>query len=159
MSNSARGKLAYGYDLGGDEEWKVQGAGEFGEMPNLGWFNPDDEEGDDFATAAERLLLAEIAGFAETDWRADGYFDRERKAKARLGVRFETHCSGEYPAHLLTVKVMTAEWGEVQAVDMVDLAEAPAREGWDDKLRAALSALGITPTQERAKWLLCSFWG
>lgn len=159
MGNSARGKLAYGYDLGGGEEWKIQGLGEWGQLPALDWYDQEAEDGSDFQSAAEKRLLAEVVGFAETDWRADRYFDREREAKAQLGVRFEMYCSGDYPAHLLTVRVMTAEWGEVEAIDMAALAKVPAREGWDDRLRVALTTLGITPTQKQAQWLLCSFWG
>jgi hypothetical protein len=159
MSTSTNGILAYGYDLGGDEEWKLQDAGEFGEFPDLDWYDPESEDGDDFQTAAETRLLATIAGFTETDWQADGYFDREREAKARLGVEFDTYCSDSYPMFLLATKVITVYRGSTEVIDMADLAAAPAREGWDDKLRAALDALGLKPTQQQAKWLLCSYWG
>jgi hypothetical protein len=160
MSQSTNGILAYGYDLGGGDEWKVRESGEYGELLPLSWYNPEEEEGDDFQSAAERRLLAEIAGFTET-WSRDneGYFDRERAAKDVLGVEFDTYCSGEYPEYLLATKVITVYRGDVKDIDMADLAAAPAREGWDDKLAAALGALGITPKQEYAKWLLCSYWG
>lgn len=39
------------------------------------------------------------------------------------------------------------------------MAQRPEAEGWDEKLRTALVALGIMPTQGRAQWLLCSYWG
>lgn len=160
MGQSTNGMLVYGYDLGSDDDgWKIQGAGEFGEMPALDWFDADAEDGDDFATAAEQRLLVELAGFTETDWQVDGYFERERAAKAQLSVEFDTYCSGEYPMYVLAAKVITVYRGSVEEIDMVDLAAAPAREGWDDKLRTALAALGITPTQEQAKWLLVSYWG
>ncbi|MFD3621242.1 hypothetical protein ACFWWT_39750 [Streptomyces sp. NPDC058676] len=42
---------------------------------------------------------------------------------------------------------------------MAALAVEPEMNGWDEKLRIALQALGITPTQEGAQWLLCSYWG
>lgn len=157
MGQSANGVLVYGYDLGGDEEWKVQGAGEFGEPPAVDWFDPDDEEGDHFQAAAQRRLLAEIAGFAE-EWSAgdDGYFDREKAAKARVGVEFVTYCSHDYPMYVLAAKAITVDQGYVNDIDMAGLVQAPAREGWDEKLRAAIAALGLTPTQEQAKWLLVS---
>lgn len=159
MGQSTNGILAYGYDLGGDEEWKIAGLGEYGELPPLDWYSTDDD-GDDFQSAAERRLLAELADFTET-WTKDneGYFDRERKAQARLGVEFDTYCSGEYPMYLLAAKVITVYRGDVKDIDMAALAVEPEMNGWDEKLRAALAVLGITPAQDRAKWLLCSYWG
>ena len=68
MGQSTNGILAYGYDLGGEEGWKLQGLGEYDELPALDWYDPDNEEGDDLQSAAERRLLVEIAGFTETDW-------------------------------------------------------------------------------------------
>lgn len=154
MGQSTNAMLAYGYDLGGEEGWKLQGLGEYGELPELPWLD------DDFQSAAERRLLAELAGFTET-WSSDndGYFTRAREAKARLGVEFDTHCSGDYPMFLLATKVITVYRGSVEEIDMAALAVEPEMNGWDEKLRAALDALGITPQQERARWLLCSYWG
>jgi hypothetical protein len=160
MTTSTDGILAYGYDLGGDEEWKIREAGEYGELPELPWFDEDDEEGEGFQEAAERRLLAELASFTET-WSpaSEGYFEREEAAKARLGVEFETYCSGDYPSYLLATKVITVARGDVEHIDMVELVEAPNVHGWDAKLTAALQVLGLTPIQERARWLLCSYWG
>lgn len=160
MGQSTNGILAYGYDLGGDDGWKLQGAGEYGELPPLAWYDTDEESGYGFQSAAETRLLAEIAGFTET-WSRDneGYFDREKAAQARVGVELDSYCSGEYPMFLLAAKVITVHRGDAETIDIADLAAAPAREAWDDKLRAALAALGITPTQEQPKWLLCSYWG
>ncbi|MFF8100157.1 hypothetical protein ACF07S_10335 [Streptomyces sp. NPDC016640] len=159
MGQSTNGMLVYGYDLGGEEEWKIREAGEYGELPPLDWFDPDNEEGDGFQEAAERRLLAQLADFTETDWRADGYFEREREAKARLGVEFDTYCSGDYPMYLLAAKVITVYRGSAEEIDMTELAIAPEMNGWDEKLNAAVQALGITPTQDKPKWLLCSYWG
>lgn len=156
MGQSTNAMLAYGYDLGGEEEWKVREAGEYGELPALDWYDPDDEDGDDFQSAAERRLLASV-GFTEQWGERDGYFEREEEAKARLGVEFDTHCSGEYPMFLLATKVITVYRGSVEEIDVAELAQVPA--DWDGKLTAALRALGLTPTQERARWLLCSYWG
>ncbi|MFF0166806.1 hypothetical protein [Streptomyces prasinus] len=159
MGQSTNGMLAYGYDLGGEEEWKIREAGEYGELPELDWFNPDNEDGDGFQEAAERHILAQLADFTETDWRADGYFDREREAKARLGVEFDTYCSGDYPMYLLAAKVITVYRGSVEHIDMEALAVEPEMNGWDEKLHAAVQALGITPAQDKPKWVLCSYWG
>lgn len=155
MGQATDAILAYGYDLGGDG-WKLQGLGEYGELPPLPWW--DDE--DDFATAAERHLLAEVVSFTET-WQpgADGYFERERQAKARLGITVETYCSESCPMYLLAAHVTTVKRGDIEAVDPLDLAEKPVLMNWEKSLRRALAALGIAPTQERAQWLLCSYWG
>ncbi|MEU5608421.1 hypothetical protein AB0H03_06635 [Streptomyces sparsogenes] len=160
MGRSTNAVLAYGYDLGGSDEWKIRESGEYGELPNLAWYDPENEDGDDFLEAAERRLLAEIAGFTET-WSGEneGYFEREREAKDRLGVKFDIYCSGEYPMYLLAAHVTTVWRGDIQVIDPARLAADPAEHGWDDKLQAALTALGITPTQDRARWLLCSYWG
>jgi hypothetical protein len=160
MGQSTNGILAYGYDLGGGDEWKVQEAGEYGGLPQLNWYNPDDEDSDGFPELAERRLLAEITGFTET-WSSgnEGYFDREKAVKGRLGIQLGMYCSHEYPEYLLATEVITVYRGDIKGIDMADLAGAPAREGWDDKLRAALTVLGLTPKQDRAKWLLCSYWG
>lgn len=157
MGQSTNGILAYGYDLGGEEGWKLQGLGEYGELPDLPWLEEDE---DDFQSAAERRLLAEIAGFTET-WSNsnDGYFQRKREAKARVGVEFDSYCSGDYPMFLLATKVITVYRGDCKHIDMAALAVEPEMNGWDEKLRAALTALGITPTQEQAQWLLVSYWG
>jgi hypothetical protein len=157
MGQSTDAILAYGYDLGEGLE-KIQEAGEYGELPPLTWF--DEEHSDDLVQAAEQHLLAEIAGFTET-WEpgVGGYFARESAAKARVGVVFETYCSDSCPMHVLAAHVTTVRRGDVEAIDPADLMQRPQTEGWDDKLRAALTALGITPTQEQARWLLCSYWG
>lgn len=160
MGMSTNAMLVYGYHLGGgDSDWLVQDAGEYGELPGLDWYSADDEDGNDFITAAEKHLLTQLADFTETDWQADGYFDRERAAKARLGVEFESHCSGEYPMYLLITKGITAYRGSVETIDFAALQAEVDRVDADAKLRAALAALGLQPTQERAQWLLCSYWG
>jgi hypothetical protein len=160
MGQSANAMLVYGYHLGsGDSGWLVQDAGEFGELPALDWYSEDGEDAEDFVTAAEKRLLAQLANFTETDWRADGYFDRERAAKAALGVEFESHCSGDYPMYLLAAKVITVYRGSVKELDLAALAVEPEMAGWDDKLRAALAALSLTPVQDKPKWILCSYWG
>ncbi|MFL1903116.1 hypothetical protein ACJWDR_29025 [Streptomyces tauricus] len=160
MGTSTNAMLVYGYHLGGgDGEWLLQDAGEYGELPTLDWYTPDSEDGDDFITAAEKRLLAQLADFTETDWQADGYFDRERAAKARVSVEFESHCSGEYPMYLLAAKRITAYRGEAEEIDFPALQAELEQDGADAKLRAALDALGLRPTQERPRWLLCSYWG
>jgi hypothetical protein len=164
MGQSTNAMLVYGYNLGGEEDWELEGLGEYGELPDLPWYDADDEGGD-FQGAAERHLLAALAGFTEEYPHGQpqetrrAYFDRKTEAEARLGVKFDTHCSGDYPMFLLATKVITVYRGSVKDIDMAALAVEPEMNGWDEKLRAAVQALGITPKQERPQWLLCSYWG
>lgn len=157
MGQSTNAMLVYGYNLGGEEEWLLRDLGEYDELPALDWYNPEDEDVD-FQSAAEAKLLADVAGFTE-QWHSEneGYFERERAAKAKLGVKFDTHCSGEYPMYLLATKVITVYRGSVEEIDPAELAATPPE--WDTNLRTALNTLGLNPTQEAARWLLCSYWG
>jgi hypothetical protein len=155
MGQSTDAILAYGYDLGGAEGWNLQGLGEYGEMPALGWYDPENDDAG-FEEAAMDTMLASV-GFTETDWRADGYRDRKAAAQQRIGVELVSHCSSEYPMYVLAAKSTTAWRGSPKLFDPAELGTVPAE--WDDKLRAALAVLGLTPTQERARWVLCSDWG
>lgn len=160
MGQSTDAMLVYGYHLGGaDIGWLLEDLGEYEGLPALDWYDPDDENSDGLQESAERHLLAQLAGFTETDWQADGYFTRQREAKGRLGVGFDTHCSGDYPGYLLIAKGITAHQGDVHEIDFPSLAAETKAAHADAKLRAALDALGFRPTQERAQWLLCSYWG
>jgi hypothetical protein len=150
----------YGYHLGGDEDgWLIEGADEYGEfdLNQLDWYS----EEDGFIESVERRLLEVVAGFTETDWRADGYPERKAAADATVGVEMESHCSGDYPMYVLAAKVITAYRGDAKVVELPDLVDRsrPGVESWNDKLTAALDALGITPKQQRPEWLLCSYWG
>lgn len=166
MGQSTNAILAYGYDLGGDEEgWKIREAGEYGELPDelpegLAWYNPDSD--DDFTTQAEERLLAQIGGFTEK-WapggRESGYFDRKKAAEEQVGVEFESYCSGEFPMYVLAAHVITVYRGHSQLIDPAALANDPATQGWDEKLTAAITALGMTPKQEKPGWVLVSYWG
>ena len=158
MGQSTNAMLVYGYHLGSDDNgWELEGVGEYGELPTLDWHDSESDEAD-FGTDAELRLLASV-GFTETDWTVDGYHQREREAKARLGVELETHCSGDYPMYLLIAKGITVYRGDVKKIDFAELAAEVQAKGADEKLRAAVQALGITPKQERPQWLLCSYWG
>ena len=46
-----------------------------------------------------------------------------------------------------------------QEVDFAALEQARTEGDWDAKLAHAIQALGVTPKQERPKWLLVSYWG
>ncbi len=159
MGTSTDAILAYGYNLGGGEdEWHIQEAdGEYGEWTS-DWYDPEDEDRDDFVTAAEQRLLV-AAGFTQTDWQADGYFDRKREAEARVGVELDTHCSGEYPLYFIAAHKITARRGYAKDIDFAELEAMRIEQDWDSKLTKALQVLGMTPKQERPGWFLVSYWG
>jgi hypothetical protein len=160
MGQSTNAVLVYGYNLGGGEiEWLVEEAnGEFGEL-HLDWFNEDDEPGEnDFIEAAENRLRASV-GFTETDWSVDGFYERRREADKRVGVEFESYCSGDYPIYTLAAHVITVHRGDCEQLNLDELARLPRENGWDDKLAAALQTLGLTPKQAEPAWLLVSYWG
>lgn len=158
MGTSTNAMLVYGYHLGGDEGgWQVEGVGEYGELLALDWHDSEDADAD-FQGDAELRLLASV-GFTEINWRADGYHTRKAEAQARLGVEIETHCSGDYPMFLLIAKGITAYRGNVKEIDFAALQAELEQADADAKLRAALDALGLQPTQDKAQWLLCSYWG
>jgi hypothetical protein len=156
--------LVYGYDLGCDDEWHVAEVDQYGgltvEWANRGDDDEDDEEGGggfDFSAEATNRLLA-AAGFTETDWKADGFFNRKRDAEARIGVEVVSHCSGIYPMWLLSAYQVTAARGYPKGLDLAELAGLVDTDGLDAKLAWAADALGLTPTGKPG-WLLCSYWG
>lgn len=154
MGVSTDGILAYGYNLGGaDAGWEIQQADEDGEWTPVWASDPDDLIGD-----VEKVLLAAM-GFTETDYQAEGYFDRQREAQQRVGVEIESFCSGDYPMYVLAAHAITAHRGHVKAVDFVELDKLRVEQAWDAKLKRAAEALGITPKQATPVWLLVSYWG
>jgi hypothetical protein len=147
------GMLVYGYNLGGDDSWEIEEAGEYSAWRPEWW-----GEDDDLITALKRRLLA-TAGFTETDWRAKGYFDRQRQALSRVGVEVDTYCSGDYPMWVLAAHVTTVHQGAAKEIDFAALEQARTGGNWDGKLAAAIEALGVTPKQDGPKWLLLvSYW-
>ncbi len=160
MGVSTDAILAYGYDLGGEEdEWKVREAGRYGEL-ELDWLDDEAEDYDGFGVAAMDRILA-ASGFTETyeDGRK-GFFDRKHEAEKLTGVEIEYYCSNEAPMYLLAAKVHTVARVYIKdaAALMAGADEATLRE-WDAKLASAVAALGMTPVQEKPAWLLCSYWG
>lgn len=153
MGASTDAILAYGYDLGCDDLWHVTGLDEDGDW-RPSWLGEDEE----LPAGIERTLLASV-GFDETDWRAPDFYSRKWEAEGRLGVKLVRHCCDEYPMYVLAAHQINAARGDVEALDLAELDAQRVERAWDDKLAAALSALGITPTQVAPSWLLVSWWG
>lgn len=153
MGTSTNAYLMYGYDLGGgDGPWQIQGIDKY-DTWEPAWL--DEDEG--FMESVLNKLRA-AAGFTETDWRADGYFERRNAVDEQLGVEVESHCSGDYPMYVLAAKKFTAYRGDVEAIP-TDLSALVAAESLDAKLARALEVLDFKPIQEKPGWLLVSYWG
>jgi hypothetical protein len=134
MGQSTNAILVYGYHLGGgDEEWAVAETDDAGELTAT-WYT--DDEDDDVIEAVTEQLRGKVKG-----------------------VKIEAYQSGSYPVYLLAAHVTTVHRGGLEEIDPMDLQYRPAAQDWDAKLRTALGILGLTPTQERPRWLLCSYWG
>lgn len=159
MGQSTNGMLVYGYNLGDpDGGWEIEEADQDG-MWAPAWASKDDEGYcEDVIDDAGPLLLASV-GFTETDYSVDGYFDRKQEAEARLGVEFDSYCSGDYPMWVLAAHVTTAYRGDCKEIDFAALEKARTEGDWDAKLAHAIHVLGITPKQATPGWLLVSYWG
>lgn len=157
MGMNVEATLAYGYDLGSMEDFKATQRGEYG-SPELPWFDEEDED-TGFPDAAEKVLLASV-GFTE-EWAPglEGHFDRKRAAEAQVGVDFDYAGSHDYPGFILcaTGSKQSVDWAETLTLDPAELSLP--RPEWDVKLSAALTALGITPTQDGPRWLVFPFYG
>ncbi|MEZ7005005.1 hypothetical protein [Streptomyces sp. AD55] len=134
MGRSTNALLAYGYDLGGPDEWKVQETCQYGGL-TVEWHDEEDDE-NDFIADAVRRLDAELRGHH---------------------IEIETHCSDGSPSYLLALDVTTAHRGHPESVDFQDLTRSRLAGDWDDQLAQALRALGLTPLQEAPAWLLASY--
>ena len=161
MGTTIKAELSYGYRLqGSDGEWLVREV-----HPddsdlwglNLDWFDNEDGDEDNFDEAAKRRLLATV-GFTETDWRVDGYHDRQRAAEDRLGVQLE-RTGYEAEDLLLVTKQIGAYLGNAEVIDPAILVAEGERGDADARLRSALAVLGLTPVQEQPAWLLTAYRG
>ncbi|CAL9610122.1 hypothetical protein SUDANB1_05608 [Streptomyces sp. enrichment culture] len=172
MGRSTDAILAYGYDLGGPDEWRLKDLGKWGQLPELEWLkatgdddqdepDTDDEyDEEDFHGRAEEHLLRTVGGFTE-EWTegagATGYFDRRNAAEKRVGVQIRDYCSDGSPSYLLAAHTIRVARGDIEHIDPADLLHRPATEDWDSRLVVALDALGIAPAQETPRWLLVSY--
>jgi hypothetical protein len=156
MGSDPEARLGYGYDLGsGDATWKLANAPEYG-LPELPWLVDDD-----FTESLADHLLATIGEFTETDFRAEGFFKRKEAAEQRVGVRLDRSGTWDYTGHLLVAinSRQAVEWSDSMKLDLTYMTGEGRLAKWDAKLAAALSVLGLTPTQERPQWLVYPFYG
>lgn len=170
MGRCATAKLLYGYHLWDENEWAFETVteGEWGHMAaaTSPWLTDEQAEnweslyhGGDLEELFETRLLAELAGFTETDWRVDGYHQRRREAEERIGVRF-VHHGYEYRSVALVVgETIDADWGDVKVIDPEKLLATTNSLVLNRRLDAALATLALKPRQQRAEWLLTAHYG
>lgn len=111
--------LTYGYDLGGDARWNIREL-DHNEEPRLFWYI----NGEDFYTEATAFLTA-----AQIDVEIVRYGDENK------GVGYILAASADVENGPVSRPF------DIAAISRADLAEHDAR------LTAALTALGITPTE------------
>ncbi|SFQ31834.1 hypothetical protein [Amycolatopsis rubida] len=159
MGDIAKATLAYGYDLGGDEPgWKVVQTDDDYDQPKVPWHDPETED-EAFMEAAERRLLATLGGFTETDRHADGYRDRKKTAKKSLGVEFVMHGDRDFDCYALATTTIDVQAGDATPVNPAELSDPADLAQRDRRLADALDALGLTPLQDRPRWLLLAYGG
>jgi hypothetical protein len=129
MAHATEALLAYGYNLGSpDEGWNLEQADLKGGLTTP-WYS-DYADNDDFITLAHQVI------------------------GSTSGARIvEAYATGN-AVYLLATAVYTST--AVEEIDPYQLSRSPDQHGWNTQLRFALDALGITPDEKRARWLLCS---
>lgn len=140
MGMSPKGKLIYGYALGGSEDG-----------PLIAEINEDGEWLTDWAVALAMnpgrtredpnpfWHLAEVLKAAGLD--VGRSHDPQPLKLINYGHLEYGHCVA-----LVTYEVET-EWSEVVAVDLPALEIMRQAQGWDELLSQAVTALGITPVE------------
>ncbi len=138
MGRSLDADLAYGYNLEDPDTVRIREVGEWG-TPTVDWYDPDGDES--FVDALMRRLYEQVpdADPVEYDWQ------RADVVKKRLGVWWVTCGTEESTGHILVAGEGPSAYYGTTPLDLAELAEAPVRGGWDEKLAAALVVLGITP--------------
>lgn len=155
MGTSTDGILAYGYDLGGDEGLNVAEGGEYGDVDELDL--PEvDEDHENYGGLADRLLMKLYLAIPDAPPVEYGWY---AIAEKHYGITLVNHCSADFADWILATVDLSASRGTPQVIDMAELEARRIAEDWDGKLTHALSVLGLTPTQEKAAWLLASYWG
>ena len=142
MGVSTDAILVYGYDLGAEDELDCEA---------VSWLGEDTES---LSEAIDDRLLT-VIGFTEQWSGTDGYFERKRAARAKLGVELVYHCSDDDPMLILAAigTEVRANRGYPKTV-----ASLTVPEGADDRLAWAMRVLELKP-EGSPSWLLASNWG
>jgi hypothetical protein len=138
MGDHAYGVVAYGFDLGSREEWKLEGAEDAGF--SFPWFDESEEEGD-FQEQADALLL-EVAG-----------------PGAAVRIEVMSYDTYDEPSYCLVARSISVSTGDVKVLDLHAMSLEVLGGNYDERLAWACKTLGIKPLQGQAAWLLVSDYG
>lgn len=161
MGTSTDAILAYGYDLGSEDDGL-----NLADPPDwLGYDEDgdrDDEENTDLNDVIVRRLYEALDDVPAANPEYVSY-DMEQIVQQRYGVELVGHCSGEYRMWILAAWHVVAGRGHPERLDLDELRVAETRDDFDDKLRKACEVLGFTPawpggTPVEPGWLLASDW-
>lgn len=166
MGQSTNAMIVYGYHFGSDEGWLLAESAEaetnpYGYLKTEWWGGEAEEENEDeddetgVIARMTRRLFDSIPDAPEVRWS----WQHADAVKERLGIWFESHCSGEYPMWILATYEKTACRGDADLIDFDALKAQRDAEGWDAKLAAALEVLAVHPLQEQPGFILASYWG
>lgn len=147
--------LAYGYDLGTDEDPRFAETSEDGEI-TVPWFNDDAEDAYGDSLGFVEQLFNRLYTTIDNPPPADSDCRRQTIAEKHYGIEIEGSGGIEYPGHILIVKgsASSVKWSDAMVLDVAEMAARPTRDGWDSKLQAVIAALGVTPIQDGPKWLV-----
>ncbi len=146
MGSHPTAHLAYGYDLGDFDGFRITQVDEYGGLTVPWW----DDDGEEFAVQFYDALYAAIP-----DAPAESNPDRRQAAaEHHFGVEIAFMGSDQFEGWLLIAAGSEREAVNAQAMvlDLHDMEHPP--DGAFDRLTTAVEALGITPTQEWPRWLV-----
>jgi hypothetical protein len=160
MGSTARACLAYGFDLGTSEDFKAAERGEY-DGPDLPWYDEDEQDDDEGERGFVEQLFNHLYSLIPNPAPAEYDFQRQKVAEDYYGVTVEHSGHHDYPGWLLVAKGSdrNVEWAEAMPLNVTEMECRPANEGWEEMLYAALTALGITPAQPAAQWLVYPTYG
>lgn len=150
MSIDPKGILAYGYDLGGqDEGWEIENVDS--------GFTIDEE-------VLQEILLDKLIGFNEkyplhssrVKDRQE-YNERRKAAEEKLGIELVRYGSYDYPSWILATKVFRAPDYGSMIIPRIKNSRFFVES--HVKLNTALDALDFKPNQAEPSWILASFYG
>lgn len=151
-------KLIYGFEIGVPGNWKVIEAqlDETNQRPLLitPWYN-DTDHYPNFREMAWDQMFSAIPNAPAASTPAQ----RESIARSYYSVHFEDIGSqGNENVVLATLDLRyETEGSEPEAVNPGALQSRPISGRYSEKLRRALNALGLTPVQPHAQWLLTEY--
>lgn len=152
MGSDPEARLAYGFDLGGGEPWYLaEATREWGQL-DIDWYDTDSD--DRFADQ----LIGRLHSLIPDTKPVESSYDREDAVRDHWGVALVRTGDPEADTGYVLAAIdpgrdflpgyRSVEWSETMPLDLHELTTKPAEQGWDDKLTAAIKALGITPVRE-----------